>query len=67
MMDEIKLKNGIMWNCMNNEVTGFVGEDLKTNELLENILGLKDVRTTIHYRHFFALLLNHPLKMTVQK
>ena len=41
MMDEIKLKNGIMWNCMNNEVTGFVEEDLKTNALLENILGLK--------------------------
>ena len=39
MMDEIKLKNGILRNCMNNEVTGFVKEDLKTNELLENILG----------------------------
>ena len=29
-----------MLNCMNNEVKGFVKEDLKTNELLENILGL---------------------------
>ena len=34
MMDEIKLKNGIIWNCMNNEVTGLVEEYLKTNELL---------------------------------
>ena len=42
MMDEIKLKNGIMWNCMNNEVTGFVEEDLKMKDLLNNILDKKD-------------------------
>ena len=40
MMDEIKLKNGIVWNCMNNEVRGFVQEELNTNTMLENILGL---------------------------
>ena len=30
-----------MWNCINNEVTGFVDEDLKTNDLLKNILDIK--------------------------
>lgn len=40
MMDKIKLKNGIMWNCMNNEITGFLEEDLNTNESLEYILGI---------------------------
>lgn len=40
MMNEIKLKNGIMWNCMNNVVREFAEEDLNTNELLENTLGI---------------------------
>ena len=40
MMDEIKLKNGIMWNSMNNVCTGFVVEDLDTNQMMMNILGL---------------------------
>lgn len=30
MMDDMKLKNGIIWNCKNNEVTKFVEGDLKT-------------------------------------
>ena len=42
IMDEIKSKNGIMWNCINNEVTGFAEEDLKKNDLLKNILDIKD-------------------------
>ena len=40
MMDEIKLKNGIMWNCMNNVCTGFIAEDLNTSDIMNNILGL---------------------------
>ena len=40
MMDEIKLKNGIMWNNMNYVCTGFVVEDLDTNQMMINILGL---------------------------
>ena len=39
MLDEIKLKNGLAWNCMNNEITGFISEDLNTTKLFENILG----------------------------
>ena len=41
MMDEIKLKNGIMWNCKNNEVTGFVKDQLNTSKMMEEILGLE--------------------------
>ena len=40
MMDEIKLKNGIMWNCMNGEVTGFIGDELNAKDLMLDILGL---------------------------
>ena len=39
MLDEIKLKNGLAWNCMNNEITGFISEDLNTTKLFEKILG----------------------------
>ena len=38
MLDNIKLKNSIAWNCMNNEVTEFNTEDLNTINLLEHIL-----------------------------
>ena len=38
MMDEIKLKNGIMWTCMNGEVTGFIADELNTKNLMLNIL-----------------------------
>ena len=30
MMDEIKLKNGIMWNCKNNSVTDYIPDQLDT-------------------------------------
>ena len=40
MMDEIKLKNGIMWNCMNGEVTGFIADELNAKGLMIDILGL---------------------------
>ena len=30
MMDEIKLKNDIMWNCKNNCVTGYIPDELDT-------------------------------------
>ena len=40
MMDEIKLKNGILWNCNTNQVTGFVMESLNTNNMMQEILGL---------------------------
>ena len=40
MLDEIKLKNGLAWNCMNNEVTGYIEEEINTTHLFEHILGL---------------------------
>ena len=40
MMDEIKLKNGIMWNCKNNEVTGFIHDELNMKDIMMDILGL---------------------------
>ena len=40
MMDEIKLKNGIMWNCMNGEVSGFIADELNAKDLMLDILGL---------------------------
>ena len=43
MMDEIKLKNGILWNCQNNVVTGFVTEQLDTNNLMKEIIGMNDL------------------------
>ena len=42
MMDEIKLKNGVLWNCSNNTVTGFVMEELNTTNMLKEILGMND-------------------------
>ena len=40
MLDKIKLKNGLAWNYMNNEVTGFISDEMNTSEFFENILGL---------------------------
>ena len=40
MMDEIKMKNGIIWYYINNEMAGFVEEDLNTKAMIKNILGL---------------------------
>ena len=40
MMDEIKLKNGIVFNCNSNEVTGFLTEQLNTKTMFENILSI---------------------------
>ena len=40
MMDEIKLKIEIMWNCMNNVVTGFIHDELNMKDIMLDILGL---------------------------
>ena len=40
MPDKIKLKNGLAWNCMSNEVTGFIQKEINTTHLFEHILGL---------------------------
>ena len=40
MMDEIKLNNGIAYNCNSNEVTGFVESQLNTKKIFENILSM---------------------------
>ena len=42
MMDEIKLKNGIMWNCKNNEVTGYIPDELDCKDMMKTLMGLKD-------------------------
>lgn len=39
LMNEIKLKNRISWNCMTNEVTEFVHNKFNTTTMLENIVG----------------------------
>ena len=39
MLDEIKLKNGLAWNCTNNEVTCFISDEINTTIMFENILG----------------------------
>ena len=40
MVDEIKLKNGLIWNCINNEVIRFISNILNTTRMFENLLGL---------------------------
>ena len=40
MMDEIKLKNVIAFNRSNNEITGFVIDQLNTKLMFENILSI---------------------------
>ena len=44
MMDEIKLKNGIMWNCMNGAVTGFIADELNSKDLMLDILGITNTK-----------------------
>ena len=53
-MDEIKLKDGIMWNCMNNELTGFVQEDFKKS-VVRNIMGLYKKRKTMKSNYQYIL------------
>ena len=38
MMDEIKLKNGISFNCKSKEVIGFLPDNLNTKHMLGEIL-----------------------------
>ena len=38
MLDEIILKIGLAWNCINNEVTGCIYNELNTPKMLEHIL-----------------------------
>ena len=40
MMDEFKLKNGISFNCKSKEITGFIPHEIKTKNVLENILNM---------------------------
>ena len=35
MMEEIKMKNGIIWYYMNNEMAGFVEDNLITTTMME--------------------------------
>ena len=45
MIGEIKLKNGILRNPSSNVVTGFVKEELNTNDMLQEILGMNKKNT----------------------
>ena len=38
MLDEVKLKNGIAYNCNSNEVTGFIPEHMDTKNVYQDIL-----------------------------
>ena len=39
MLDKVKLKDGLAWNCMDNEIIGFIAEDLNTTKLFEKNTG----------------------------
>ena len=39
-MNEIKLKNGVMWNNVNNIVTGFIEDELNLKDIVMDILQL---------------------------
>ena len=56
MMDEIKLKNSIMWNWMNNEVTGFIKVELNTAKLFEHVFGLatKNVKEGVNWLYMLT-------------
>ena len=45
MLDEVKLKNGIAYNCNSNEVTGFIPEHMDTKNVYQDILN-KSTKTT---------------------
>ena len=38
MIDEVKLKNGISFNCKSKEIIGFIHKEMNTKNKLENIL-----------------------------
>ena len=40
MFDEVKLKNGISFNCKSKEIVGFIPEEINTQKMLENILNI---------------------------
>ena len=42
MLDEVKLKNGISYNCNSNEVTGFLPKRLDTKNVYQDILDQSD-------------------------
>ena len=46
MINDIKLKSGIIWNSMNNVVTEFIVEALDTRELMKHIVGIKRIKHT---------------------
>ena len=52
MMDEIKLKNGIMWNCMNNVVTGFIHDELNMKDIMLDIPGLSEKKNNVQMRAY---------------
>ena len=45
MMDEIKLKNSLMWNSMNGVVTGLLKDELNVKDLMMGILGMSKKKT----------------------
>ena len=52
MINEIKLKNGIMWNCMNNVVTGFIHDELNMKDIMLDILGLSTKKHNVQMRAY---------------
>ena len=42
MLDEVKLKNGIAYNCNSNEVTGFIPRHMDTKNVYQQILNKSD-------------------------
>ena len=40
MLDKIKFKNGLAWDCMNTDGTGFIAEEIETTRIIEDIFGL---------------------------
>ena len=56
LMDDIKLKNGIMWNSRNNAVTGFVKEELNKVHMMNEILGMESkINTTSGKIYVYAI------------
>ena len=44
MVDEIKIKNGIAFNVQNNEIAGFMKEQLNTKQMFGKILNISTKR-----------------------
>ena len=53
MIGEIKLKNGILRNPSSNVVTGFVKEELNTNDMLQEKLGMNKRNTATENIYLF--------------